>query len=286
MIKEFPQAVTLGEIGAVSHRAWKLINEYTRGDRLSLCYTFDLLGENFSADHLRKVIDRTLTEAPDTWPCWAFSNHDVPRSASRLSAAGGPVDRIARLSTAILLSLRGTPCLYQGEELGLTEVNVPYERLQDPYGITFWPDYKGRDGCRTPIPWNDLQSQCGFTQAADSWLPIPPEHYEQAVRIQQDDPASVLNYCRRLFALRRKEDSLSVGSFTMLKGSECLLGYERESDHNKIRCYFNLSAETVTLSKTEIGHAEMFDGSADDWQSAPNTFALQAWTWVWFKHHK
>ena len=286
LIKEFPQAVTLGEIGAVSHRAWKLINEYTRGDRLSLCYTFDLLGENFSADHLRKVIDRTLTEAPDTWPCWAFSNHDVPRSASRLSAAGGPVDRIARLSTAILLSLRGTPCLYQGEELGLTEVNVPYERLQDPYGITFWPDYKGRDGCRTPIPWNDLQSQCGFTQAADSWLPIPPEHYEQAVRIQQDDPASVLNYCRRLFALRRKEDSLSVGSFTMLKGSECLLGYERESDHNKIRCYFNLSAETVTLSKTEIGHAEMFDGSADDWQSAPNTFALQAWTWVWFKHHK
>lgn len=283
LTKQFPQAVTLGEIGAVAHRAWGLINEYTQENRLSLCYTFDLLGERFSAAYLRMVIQRTIKEAPDTWPCWAFSNHDVPRSASRLASNGASTDKIARLSTAILLSLRGTPCLYQGEELGLTEVQVPYEKLQDPYGITFWPDYKGRDGCRTPMPWNHAESMCGFTQAQDTWLPIPPEHVEQAASKQENDPTSVLNYCRRMFALRRQEDCLSSGDFSMLTGTDAILAYQRGANGATIRCYFNLSAEPVALQDSTLGRAQMFDGSTKEWQPSPTSLILQPWTWVWLK---
>src|SRR5574337_730477 len=95
------------------------------------------------------------------WPCWAISNHDVERVLSRWGN-GDASTQLANLFTAIVCSLRGSVCIYQGEELGLTEAEVPYEALRDPYGIAFWPQYKGRDGCRTPMPWN-TGAQAGFT---------------------------------------------------------------------------------------------------------------------------
>ena len=152
LTKQYPGTVTLGEVGAIEARSWHLINEYTQEERLSLCYSFDLLGEHFSAQHFRKVINRSLEQAPNTWPCWAFSNHDVARTASRLTPEGVSSERVTRLTLSLLMSLRGTPCIYQGEELGLEEVEIPYEKLQDPYGLEFWPEFVGRDGCRTPMP--------------------------------------------------------------------------------------------------------------------------------------
>ena len=127
---------------------------YTEGgDKLHMCYTFDLLGPQFSAAHVRDCVDAFETEVVDGWVCWAFSNHDVVRHVSRWTRPGGDADAVAKFSIALLASLRGSICLYQGEELGLQEAELAFEDLRDPYGIRFWPGYKGRDGCRTPMVW-------------------------------------------------------------------------------------------------------------------------------------
>ncbi|TGV57625.1 alpha-glucosidase, partial [Mesorhizobium sp. M2D.F.Ca.ET.160.01.1.1] len=102
---------------------------------------------------------------------------------------GHPGDpRLERRLVAMLCSLRGSVCLYQGEELGLVEAEVPFEALQEPYGITFWPNFNGRDGCRTPLPWTDAPL-AGFT-TGQPWLPIPAEHRAAAVAVQERDPHS------------------------------------------------------------------------------------------------
>ena len=99
-----------------------------------------------------------------------------------LSRWGGadPPQALARVLVALLGSLRGSVCIYEGEELGLTEADIPLEKLQDPFGITFWPEYKGRDGCRTPMPWSGRERYAGFSEA-ELWLPIPEEHRSRAV---------------------------------------------------------------------------------------------------------
>jgi glycosidase len=101
---------------------------------------------------LHGTLERFNTVVGDGWPCWALSNHDCERSASRWGGTP-PNPRLLRLAAAFQASLRGTVCLYQGEELGLPEAQLAFEDLQDPYGITMWPEFKGRDGCRTPMPW-------------------------------------------------------------------------------------------------------------------------------------
>ena len=159
-------------------RSLELLVEYTQPHRLHLCYSFDLLAPRGDAAYWRQVIsrfeERSAAEGSSSWPCWAFSNHDVTRAATRLCPQGGHVRDTGALLSALLFSLRGTPCIYQGEELALPEAEVPYELLVDPYGIEFWPDFKGRDGCRTPYPW-DQSSGAGFTRGTP-WLPIGDVH--------------------------------------------------------------------------------------------------------------
>ena len=144
------------------------------GDKLHMCYTFDFLGPNFSARFFRRKVEAFEAMVKDGWACWAFSNHDVIRHVSRWGA-GRDRDQLARLAIAILLSLRGSVSLYQGEELGLSEAALRFEDLVDPYGITFWPEFKGRDGCRTPMVWEADAPNAGFSTARP-WLPVPEEH--------------------------------------------------------------------------------------------------------------
>ena len=129
-----------------------------------MAYTFDYLGGEFSAAHFRNAIDLTESSAPDGWICLAFSNHDVVRHISRWSTHGQQ-EEFTRLACTMLLSMRGSVCLYQGEELGLTEAELAFEDLVDPYGIEFWPQFKGRDGCRTPMVWQTQIQMGGFTTA-------------------------------------------------------------------------------------------------------------------------
>jgi alpha-glucosidase len=149
------------------------------------------------------------------------------------------------LLVALLCSLRGSICLYQGEELGLGEADVPYEALQDPYGITFWPNFKGRDGCRTPMPWTDAPL-AGFT-SGEPWLPIPAEHRAAAVAVQEHDPHSVLGAFRAFLGWRRTMPTLLVGDIVFLDTAEPVLMFERRHAGETLLLAFNLSADVVRV---------------------------------------
>jgi len=123
--------------------------------------------------------------------------------------------------------LRGTVCLYQGEELGLPEANVAFEDLQDPYGITMWPEYKGRDGCRTPMPWKGDAPHAGFSDASRTWLPLDAAHRALAVDQQAGHPGSLLGYFTQLLAWRKQQPALIHGSMTVWPSHPQVLVFER-----------------------------------------------------------
>ncbi len=167
LMDEYTDRTTVGEVGESPRHAVATMAEYTKGaDRLHMAYSFEMLGDAFTPAHFRSRIEQFFAAAPDGWPCWSFSNHDVQRHVTRWKAHCNDVDALARQAAAMLLSFRGSVCLYQGEELGLEESALAFEELTDPPGITFWPDYKGRDGCRTPMPWDRGNDYSGFSTGA------------------------------------------------------------------------------------------------------------------------
>jgi alpha-glucosidase len=181
------------------------------------------------------------------WPSWSLSNHDVVRFPTRL--ADGDPQRI-KLMLALLLSLRGTPFLYQGDELGLPHAEVPFERLRDPEAIAFWPHGIGRDGARTPMPWAKDAPMAGFTSAPDAWLPLDPRHRALAVDAQEADPNSVLAFTREIVALRKASAALRVGEFVVLEAPEPVLMFERNAADERVLCVFNLGADAARVPLT------------------------------------
>ena len=176
------------------------------------------------------------------WPSWSFSNHDVTRFPTRL-AADDP--QRTKLMLALLLALRGAIFLYQGDELGLQHADVPFDRLRDPEAIAFWPSGIGRDGARTPMPWNRNANMAGFTDAPDAWLPLDPRHVERAVDAQEADANSVLAFARQMIALRKSSTALREGEFIALDAPDSLLVFERRTDDARVLCMFNLDAAPV-----------------------------------------
>ncbi len=154
LVDSYKERMMVGELAPGS---FDLMSEYTRGDqRLHTAYAFDFLRAWPGPSKFVDIVSRWRDAPGEGWPSWAFSNHDVARVATRWGEAiGAPLGRAAPLFLSLLLSLRGTIFLYQGEELGLPEGDVPFEKLQDPWGIAGWPATKGRDGCRTPMPWKE-----------------------------------------------------------------------------------------------------------------------------------
>ena len=172
----------------------------------------------------------------DGWACWAFSNHDVVRHASRWNLG----EDARRLYAALLLSLRGTICLYQGEELGLTEAYVAYEDLQDPYGIRFWPKFKGRDGCRTPMPWISDNQNGGFSDAKP-WLPMAVEHLQRSVGNQEAAADSTLAFYRRMIRFRQAWPALVKGGLSDLQAGDGILSFVRSHGDQRLFCAFNMT---------------------------------------------
>jgi alpha-glucosidase len=176
------------------------------------------------------------------WPSWSLSNHDVVRVATRF---GDDKPQRVKLLLAVLLSMRGTAFLYQGDELGLPHANVSYERLRDPEAIAFWPHGIGRDGARTPMPWTITKPMVGFTIGDDTWLPVDPRHRAMAVDVQEDDPDSVLHFTRAFIASRRASAALRVGALKHVVAAPSVLAFEREADGDRVLCLFNLGSETA-----------------------------------------
>jgi len=237
LLDRYPGAVTLGEISSEDSLATTA--EYTSGHRLHMGYSFELLVDDFSAAYIRDTVSKLEAAMTEGWPCWAVSNHDVRRAVTRWGG-DAPSPQLAKMLVAMVCSLRGSVCLYQGEELGLAEADVPYEALQDPYGITFWPNFKGRDGCRTPMPWTG-DDDAGFS-AGTPWLPVPEAHRALSVAAQDADPDSVLNAFRHFMRWRRAQPALVAGAIAFLDTPEPVLAFTREGDGQCLLAAFNLSA--------------------------------------------
>ncbi|SNS54183.1 alpha-glucosidase [Noviherbaspirillum humi] len=232
-------AFSLAEVGG--HDALKLMGDYTGATRLHSAYSFALMTPDSSDDHVRKVI-ATLEESIKTPanPCYALSNHDKPRVATRW-AHGRDRVKTAKQMLALLFSLRGDICLYQGEELGLPQADVPFERLQDPFGKSFWPKFKGRDGCRTPMPWAN-KVHGGFSDV-EPWLPVDDMQRELNVESQNARADSVLNFAREVIKLRKSHPALERGAIRLLEAPEGVLAFERVFEGEKVVCVYNMSGD-------------------------------------------
>jgi alpha-glucosidase len=242
-------AASVGEVG--DEKPLPVMAAYTQaGQRLHMAYSFALLTPTVSAAHIREQVEGLERELALTggWGCWALSNHDVPRVASRWAPGGVPDGRLTRTLLALLFTLKGSVSLYEGEELGLPEADIPFELLQDPYGKTFWPRFKGRDGCRTPMPWQSAAPQAGFNAGATPWLPLGQGHAERAVDLQEADAGSVLNQARALLAWRRSEPRLRLGAIAFHEAlGEVLLFERRLTGGASLVLAFNLGPEDVLI---------------------------------------
>ena len=260
LLDQYPDTTMVGEVGDDDSLA--RVAEYTSGgDKLHMAYSFDLLGEQHSAKFLHDTLDRFNTVVGDGWPCWALSNHDVTRSASRWGGASLEPQAL-RLAAAFQMSLRGTVCLYQGEELGLPEAELTFEQLQDPYGITMWPEFKGRDGCRTPMPWTAGATSAGFSTSDTPWLPVPDSHRALAVDQQNGSPKSLLGFYTQLLHWRRAQPALWQGGMRFLPPHPQVLAFLREDSGQRVLCAFNLSDQAATLTlPEEWATAQALEGS-------------------------
>ena len=222
--------------------------EYTADDnKLHMAYSFNLLVSEISAQYIRTQVEEFEARVKGGWVSWSVGNHDVVRVMSRWGGKN-PTPQFAKMMLALQMALKGTPCLYQGDELALTEADIAYEDIQDPYGITFWPEFKGRDGCRTPMPWLAKVTYAGFS-SSKPWLPVPPEHASNAVDVQDAQADSALNYARHILPWRKQYPQLMLGDIVFFDAPEPILALRRDlAGHPSIVAAFNLSDQPVTFN--------------------------------------
>ncbi len=236
LMDRYGDRTTVGEVGD-AQQGLQITAQYTTGDaRLHSCYSFELLsGDKISAGRIASVIKRFEEEAPDSWACWAFSNHDVVRHVTRWRLGR----RAQEILILTLVCLRGPVCIFQGEELGLPEADLEREDIRDPYGKEFWPEFKGRDGCRTPMVWESDQQYGGFSKVKP-WLPVPATHLGLAVSACEGDQSSLLNAYREAIELRRSCHELRQGSLKRVRRDGNVLSFCRHSGDSTVYCAFNL----------------------------------------------
>ncbi|MGI2112114.1 alpha-glucosidase family protein [Shewanella frigidimarina] len=257
LINRYPGAVTLGEVSSEDSLA--TMAEYTQGDdRLHMAYSFELLTDDFSAAYIRQTVEELEASIGDGWPCWAIGNHDVKRVASRWGKDSVNPTMVKMLN-AMLFSLRGSVCSYQGEELGLTEAPIEFSQLQDPFGIAFWPMFKGRDGCRTPMPWVKEAPNAGFSDATP-WLPIDPLHNNSAVDMQEADQDSILNSYRHFLLWRKQQNILIEGDIQFIDSHADVLAFIRSKDQQQMLVLFNLSVAQQTFDLKELRLSSILEG--------------------------
>ncbi|WP_300531184.1 alpha-amylase family glycosyl hydrolase [uncultured Mameliella sp.] len=243
VLDEYDATTAVGEVGD-AQKGLEIMGEYTAGDeRVHMCYSFEFLsGTQPDAARIADVMERVDTVVPDGWACWAFSNHDVVRHASRWELSPSAQKAFATL----MMCLRGSVCIYQGEELGLPEADVPFEDLQDPYGIEFWPEFKGRDGCRTPMVWEKSNQNGGFT-TGDPWLPVSHAHLGHAVSEQEHDPGALLHHYRKAIHFRATHPALVKGTHDKVKATGSIVHFIRNHEGEEVFVAVNMSGEPAVI---------------------------------------
>ncbi len=237
-------------------------------DELHLPFNFGLLNTPWEARALRAAVDGLEAALLDgAWPNYVLGNHDERRLVSRIGAAQ------ARVAAVLLLTLRGTPTLYYGDELGMPEVDVPADRRQDPWGFRSRPEL-GRDGCRTPMAW-DASPNAGFSDANTLWLPLHPDHERLNVATERDDPGSSLNLYLRLLRLRRATPALHAGAYRPLGGSPAaVFAFERSHGDDRVIVALNVSGEPQRVALPMPGRVLLSTAQERDGERVGEALAL------------
>jgi alpha-glucosidase len=225
--------------------------EYVEPGRLHTAYGFHILTARRATPELFTQALTSWSEAAG-WPSWSLGNHDVARYATRLAAENPAATRTLM---AALMALRGTIFLYQGEELGLPQAKVPFERLRDPYDIAAWPGGASRDGARTPMPWRSDAPMAGFSAAAETWLPVDEAHRPLAVDRQEGHADSMLTFTRALIALRKASPALRLGEATVIDAPPGMLAFERVLDGERLLCVFEIAGAATILARSDLAGA-------------------------------
>jgi alpha-glucosidase len=246
--------MTIGEVGDADMLGRQI--EYTATpERLHTAYSFFLLT---ARDPTPALFADAMTAWAGVagWPSWSLSNHDFVRFPTRMAHSGDP--RQVKGLLALLLALRGTPFLYQGDELGLPHAEVPFERLRDPFAIAIYTGESGRDGARTPMPWTKDAPNGGFSSAAETWLPVDPRHLPLAAAEQEGDAHSMLNFTRTVLALRKRSPALQAGAVRLLDAGPGVLAFERSLGGERVLCAFELAGQPGQLHHPEMANSEAF----------------------------
>ncbi|HWE99389.1 MAG TPA: alpha-glucosidase [Caulobacteraceae bacterium] len=238
----YPQRMTVGEI--VDPEPFARQQEYTEGaDRLHTAYSFFLLLARRADPQLFAEAMRRWQGAAG-WPSWSLGNHDVDRFPTRLAHDDA---RLVKLLLAILVCLRGTAFLYQGDELGLPQAQVPFDRLRDPFAISSYTGGSFRDGARTPFPWTPEAPSAGFSSSADTWLPLDPAHRRMSVEAQEADGGSVLAAARAAIGLRKRHAALRDGDAEVVDLGHGIFALERSLKGERLLCVFDLAGDGAEL---------------------------------------
>lgn len=243
LLDSYPERYAVGETFLASPEK---AASYCGPDKLHAAFNFDFLFRKFSAADFADGVQKwTQATAETAWPNYVLSNHDQPRSATRYTK--NEDDARAKVALGMLLTLRGTPFLYYGEEIGMRDISLKRDEIQDPPGKYYWPFYKGRDGCRSPMQWDDSPF-AGFS-TAKPWLPVHPNYTSRNAAVQQDDPQSLFNFVKKLLALRKEYPALQRGDFRLFfRADTGVLAYERALDDQRVLVYINFTGKMNTAS--------------------------------------
>jgi alpha-glucosidase len=266
VLDEYPGAMAVGEIWVTDNER---LARYLRPDELHLGFNFRLVLAGFDAVELRTAIDASLATAAtaDVPPTWTLSNHDVVREVTRYGD-GALGEQRARAMALVELGLPGVVYVYNGEELGLPNVELPDWALQDPKYFRSGGQDRGRDGCRVPLPWEGAEPPFGFSPGVPTWLPIPPEWAKLTVEHQLEDADSTLSLFREAIELRKSHPAFTGAELEWYGAPAGCFAYRRKG--GGLVCVLNASPTAVPLP---AGDVLLASGPLADGHLPPNTAA-------------
>ena len=257
VLDHYPEAYVVGE---TFYSTPEKAAGYCGADSLHATFNFDFLESKWDPQQYAQVIQEWEAALGDEkWPTFVLNNHDTIRSATRFGQ--GEDDERLKVSAALLLTQRGTPFLYYGEEIGMRDIRLNLSQIQDPVGKHYWPFYKGRDGCRAPMQWN-ASANAGFS-TAQPWLPLHPDYHERNVEAQLADENSLLNFYKQLLAIRRTHPELVKGDYQSLTGVPSgVMTYQRNLGDAAalILLNFKRNAQTVPVELLQMESKNWYVG--------------------------
>lgn len=262
----YPDRFTVAEVGGAEPD--REMKAFTAGDaHFNSAYGFDFLyADKLTPALVREALENWPAEEGIGWPSWAFSNHDAPRWINRWAPEGAR-DVYARMVMLLFLCLRGNAIIWQGEELGLTQVDIPFDRLQDPEAIANWPLTLSRDGTRTPMPWKADAPHCGFSDHTP-WLPLGADHAALAIDQQEKSSTSMLNATRDFVSLRQSNEALRSGDIRIIEAQDSILVFERKGAQQTLLCVFNLGSSSINWTPEQPDKWRIIEmlNAADRWE--------------------